>query len=189
MDNQDEEMRGTGRTTGRILEVMARASQDPSIWHEFQDHYPMSDRRKRSFAKLIPSKGKAMGLRYAARVHFGRVEVMYPVHKIKQKKKLINYELMSNKVTEITGLPASLDAANDVLFDGSILRFDFFDMPINVAEDHYKEMTPTDCEIVVDGETLLIGVRPIEVNCSYLKRLSSIWFAVGSHSSEVTQTA
>ena len=94
---------------------------------------------------------------------------------------------MTKKVTEITGLPASLDAANDVLFHEAILRFDFYDMPINVAEDHYKEMTPADCEIVVDGETLLIGVRPIDVSYSQPKRLSSIWFSVGSHSSEVTQ--
>jgi len=85
MTSQNEAMRGTGRTTGRILEVMARASQNPSVWHEFQDHYPMCNSRKMAFAKLIPSRGKAMGLRYVARVHFGRVEVMFPLHKLKQE--------------------------------------------------------------------------------------------------------
>lgn len=85
MKNQDEAMRGTGRTTGKILEIMARASLNPSIWHEFKDHYPMSDSRKRAFAERIPSVGKRIGLRYVARVHFGRVEVMYPLHKIKQE--------------------------------------------------------------------------------------------------------
>ena len=81
-DKKTKHVRGTGRTTGLVLQAFSRASLDPTIWVTFRDHCHTEPKFLESFIGQMVYMANQMGLEYDFRIKDGSIQLRYPVRRI-----------------------------------------------------------------------------------------------------------